>query len=587
MSRKIPVESIFAFLSSLALGLIVNVLPVNTALSQEIDIKSLLTGGAKIDIENDPDEMRRLQSAAMVNQNAEFGRWGHLKDKYSTWVNHSNRLIPMYTFGLQLDALRQEGSAYTSGDSLAKLYGVVPEATVNSEAEHFDQTDIYRLQVAVAQAGYKHIIVMVFDGMDWQTTQAAAAYKNGKVLYQEGRGKGLAFQDYRGVKTDFGLVCTSAKLSAAKTDVNSQTVLSANDQSTGGYDINLGGANPWSERGDHNYLMGLDRKVPHTVTDSAASASSLFSGIKTYNGSINYSADGKKKLSIARQLQRDHGFRVGAVTSVPISHATIAGAYANNVTRKDYQDITRDLLGLPSSSHRRDPLPGMDVLIGGGWGEEAEQDKYQGDNYLAGNKYLHDEDLKRLDVAGGGDYVVAQRQSGVAGRKGLLAAANKAAEQDKRLLGFYGVGAGHLPFQTADGQFDPTIDAKGTEEYSADDVAENPTLADMTDAALTVLEDSPNGFWLLVEAGDVDWANHANNIDSSIGAVLSGEAAFNRIVKWVESKDAWGETALIVTADHGHYFVMQDPEVIANAGRINQFKADQPTGETRKEVPPK
>ncbi|MGB7346883.1 MAG: alkaline phosphatase [Pirellulaceae bacterium] len=551
-------------IAGLLTGLIV-IFANDRLFAQQIDIKSLITGGADIDIENDPDEMRRLQSAAMVKQKAGFGRWGHIKDKYSTWVNHSNRLIPVYTFGVDMDALRDEGSAYRDAASLKKIYGVVPEGTVNPDAAYYDQTDIYRLQLAAADAGYKNIIVMVFDGMDWQTTRAAAIYKNSAVQYEEGRGTGLAFQDYAGVKTDFALVGTSARLADAKTDVNAQAVLSADEDSTGGYDVKLGGVNPWSERGEHDYLIGLDRERPHTVTDSASSATSLFSGIKTFNGSINFAVDGNKKVSVARRLQRDKGFHVGVVTSVPVSHATIGGAYANNVTRKDYQDIARDLLGQPSSSHRRDPLPGLDVLIGGGWGEEKEQDSYQGDNYLAGNPYLHAEDIKRSDVENGGRYVIAQRSKGKSGSETLLSAAKSAAQKDQRLLGFYGVGGGHLPFQTADGGFNPTVDAQGTEVYTPADVSENPTLADMTEAALTVLEKSDKGFWLLVEAGDVDWANHANNIDNSIGAVLSGEAAFKKIVNWVETNNAWNETALIVTADHGHYLVLQELQEIANA----------------------
>ena len=42
----------------------------------------------------------------------------------------------------------------------------------------------------------------------------------------------------------------------------------------------------------------------------------------------------------------------------------------------------------------------------------------------------------------------------------------------------------------------------------------------MTEAAISVLEQNERGFWLMVEAGDVDWANHNNNIDDSIGAVF-------------------------------------------------------------------
>jgi alkaline phosphatase len=84
----------------------------------------------------------------------------------------------------------------------------------------------------------------------------------------------------------------------------------------------------------------------------------------------------------------------------------------------------------------------------------------------------------------------------------------------------------------------------------------------MTEAALTVLEKNPKGFWLMVEAGEVDWANHDNNLDNSIGAVKSGAAAFDVIVDWVEKHDAWGETAVIVTADHGHYLFLTQPEAL-------------------------
>ena len=85
----------------------------------------------------------------------------------------------------------------------------------------------------------------------------------------------------------------------------------------------------------------------------------------------------------------------------------------------------------------------------------------------------------------------------------------------------------------------------------------------MAVAALETLAHDPEGFWLMVEAGDVDWANHANNIDSSIGAVLSGDNAVKAVFDWIESRQAWDKTAVIVTADHGHYFNLVDPTAIA------------------------
>lgn len=511
------------------------------------------------------DPLREMQSEAVEKARAEWGYWGTQPDRYGTWTNHSNRMVPVYTFGITLDSLRAEGSVYGDRQRLKELYGRVPEGTHNPTATYFDQTDVYRLQQQAADAGYRNVVLMVFDGMDWQTTRTAATYEAGRVAYQRGRGTGLSFQDYRGAETDFGLVVSSPRLAGVKKDVDAQTVLSGDRQATGGYDVARGGRDPWHEPTRTGYLTGRDRERPHTVTDSAASATSMTSGIKTYNGAINVDVRGEQVEPIARRLQRDASKAIGIVTSVPISHATPAAAYANNVSRNDYQDLTRDLLGLPSSAHRRQPLRGVDVLIGSGWGVEKEQDARQGNNYQPGNRYLHEGDLRRSDRRHGGRYVVAQRQAGRAGRDVLLSAAEQAAEDGDRLLGFFGTSDGHLPYQTADGQFNPTYDIKGIERYSEADVEENPTLAEMTEAALRVLERSEEGFWLLIEAGDVDWANHANNIDSSVGAVRSGAAAFDALTRWLEREEAWDETAVIVTSDHGHFFVLSDPEQIAAA----------------------
>ena len=87
----------------------------------------------------------------------------------------------------------------------------------------------------------------------------------------------------------------------------------------------------------------------------------------------------------------------------------------------------------------------------------------------------------------------------------------------------------------------------------------------MTAAAITVLSRNPKGFWLMMEAGDVDWANHDNNIDNSIGAVLSGDAAVKTITDWVDRHSNWNESLLIVTADHGHYLVLEKPELLVES----------------------
>ena len=70
----------------------------------------------------------------------------------------------------------------------------------------------------------------------------------------------------------------------------------------------------------------------------------------------------------------------------------------------------------------------------------------------------------------------------------------------------------------------------------------------------------------MIEAGDVDWANHGNNIDNAIGAVLSGEEAFTVVTDWAEKNDRWKDTVIVLTADHGHYFNLRKPEALVKKG---------------------
>jgi len=520
------------------------------------------------------DRAREMQAAAERAGQADWGHWGDRPGLYAAWSNHSNRLIPVYTFGLSLESVKDTKSVYRDAEGLERLYGRLPEGTLNSRADYFDQTDIHRLQLAAVAAGKKRVILVVFDGLDWTTTRVAAIAATGSVGYDAGRGHGLFFQDYAGAPTDYGFCVTSPANDGTTFDVDAQAVLTPGGKTGGGYDSGLGGATPWDTRADLTYLIGRHRSRPHAVTDSAASATSLCTGRKTYNDAINVDTEGQPIEPIAVALQRQ-GWGVGVVTSVPVSHATPACAYAANVSRDDYQDIARDQLGEPSVSRRR-PLPGLDVLIGCGFGVDAADDAGQGRNFERGNKYVAASTLRMIDAAAGGRYRVAMRTPGRPGAEVLHEAAKDAIAKHLRLFGFFGAAEGHLPFSTADHDHAPVVVPEsertkreglaakygGPIRYTPADIAENPTLADMTRAALAVLE-TRDRFWLLVEAGDVDWACHGNNIDNCIGAVHDGDAAFRAVVEWVEARDAWDDTAVIVTSDHGHLFVLTDPAAFA------------------------
>lgn len=509
------------------------------------------------------DLVADLQAAAVKSNRAEWGYWGTDPAKYTTWKTHTNRLIPIYTFGIGLSEHTGENSVYRSAERLQKLFGYLPERTVKQDANYMDQTDVYRLQKEAIASGKKRVVLFVFDGMDWQTTQAAAIAKTGSVTYTEGRGSGLAFQDYANVATDFGSMVTSPHNNGTSTNVDRQIVTSVGGKTRGGYDATLCGDTPWSTAPDIKYPIGQSDVQKHAYTDSASSATSMTAGIKTYNSAINVDFSGREVLPIAREIQTE-GFAVGVVTSVPVSHATPACGYANNVNRNDYQDLTRDMLGQPSIFHPGG-LSGLDVLVGGGWGESKDRDGGQGKNFVSGNRYLAPEDLEAISIANGGKYVVAERTKGKRGAEVLEQAVGDAIAGQHRLFGFFGVGGGHLPFQTADGGFNPVDSTDGKAEvYTENDLNENVTLAEMALAAIRVLNAKSDHWWLMVEAGDVDWANHSNNIDNSIGAVLSGDEAFRSVTEWIEQNGGWEDTAVIVTADHGHYFVLNQPEALVD-----------------------
>ena len=503
------------------------------------------------------DTIRSLQFQAIETGKATWGHWGDTKKDYIDWATHSNRLVPVYSFGLKLDSVQGKNSVYRSEEKLEELYGFLPEQTLNPTAKYFDQTDICKLnRAAFQQATKKNIILLVFDGMDWDTAHAAAVYRNKSERSIRGWDTGLAFLDYdKATVSDRGYCVTAPHNSDTTVDVTRQVLKVQGTERLGGYCPEYGGQTAWSMPPSASYLKGDWKGLQHPWTDSAASATSLNTGAKTFNGSINIAPDGSQYVPLAREMQAE-GFSVGIVTSVPISHATPACVYANNVTRHDYQDITRDLLGLPSTNHRK-PLPGVDVLLGCGWGEMMKDDRAkQGNNYEPGRKYIANSDWKALKA--GDKYLVAERTKGRDGTDVLNEAAAQAIKNNQRLFGFFGVKRGRLPYQTADGNYNPTRGSAEVDRYSKADISENPTLAEMTSAALRVLETNDRGFYLMVEAGDVDKANHQNNIDNAIGAVFSGDDAFKVIVEWVEKNSNWDETQLIVTADHGHLFFMDD-----------------------------
>jgi alkaline phosphatase len=516
-------------------------------------------------------------------------------DVFSNHASHSNRMVPVYTFGRKIDlgSVMGENSRYRDAEKLKAIYGYLPENTLNPRATYADQSDLYRVQKEAVARGAKHVFIVWFDGLDWPTTQAAAIARSGQV-YTEGKGSGLLFQDYTADGTaQYGFVVTSPTYAFSIQDVDKQLVTIPPNSMRGGYDPEIAGPNPWTPgplgARAPGYFKGqsasaTDRegvkkagRVLHAYTDSSQSAAEMISGVKSYNSGLNIADDSRLVTTLFHELQAQ-GWKTGVVTSVPFCHASPGAMYAQNVERDDYQDISRCLLGLPGviqQSRQAPLLPGLDVVMGTGFGipTAASSLKVQGANAVAGRLVLTDADRAAIDVVNGGKYVCVETAIGINGGHSLKRAAATAAREGHRLFGLFGTPElDHLPYQTADGGYNPAPNPgrggkpAAAETYSQEVLDSQPTLTQMTEAALTVLGSRPDQpFILFVEAGDVDFALHANNLDNAIGSVYSGEEAIRTVIDWVEKNSNWDDSILLVSSDHGHYLVLDDPQALAGA----------------------
>src|SRR5690554_2630445 len=76
-----------------------------------------------------------------------------------------------------------------------------------------------------------------------------------------------------------------------------------------------------------------------------------------------------------------------------------------------------------------------------------------------------------------------------------------------------------------------------------------PSIAEMTTKALEILSEKENGFFLMVEGSQVDWAAHANDAATMINEYLAFDEAVGKVIEFAK-KD--GNTAVVILADHGN-----------------------------------
>lgn len=88
----------------------------------------------------------------------------------------------------------------------------------------------------------------------------------------------------------------------------------------------------------------------------------------------------------------------------------------------------------------------------------------------------------------------------------------------------------------------------GTEiPFETDGVGGLPHLSQMAERALRILDNDPDGFFLMIEGGKIDWACHDNHLPRAIGEVIEFERAVRVVLNWAKGRE---DTLIIVTADH-------------------------------------
>ncbi len=99
----------------------------------------------------------------------------------------------------------------------------------------------------------------------------------------------------------------------------------------------------------------MDVREVSCYTDSAAAATAMACGVKTYNGAIGVDINGNA-VPNALELAEQKGKATGVVTSVEWTHATPAGFVAHNVSRNNYAAIGKEMVNVSAA----------DVVMGAG-----------------------------------------------------------------------------------------------------------------------------------------------------------------------------------------------------------------------------
>lgn len=265
--------------------------------------------------------------------------------------------------------------------------------------------------------------------------------------------------------------------------------------------------------------VGLSRThAPGMLTvDSACSATHLAAGVHAPSEVIGIGMDGNPVDTILTAAARS-GRATGLVTDTRITHATPAAFAAHVAHRSQESEIAEHLI-----DHR------VDVLLSGG-----------AQYFFAPSSIPEDEEEAR--ALSDGAFVVTSRRENdrclirEAREAGYSIAFDRhamAAHTEGPLLGLF-----------ADRSM---VDAITDRQDRDNPERTYPSLREMTITSLEVLDQNPNGFFVMIEGGQIDWAAHDNDAGRLLHEMIRFDEAIDAVLEWAEGRD---DTVIVITADH-------------------------------------
>lgn len=233
------------------------------------------------------------------------------------------------------------------------------------------------------------------------------------------------------------------------------------------------------------------------ITDSAAAGTAMATGVKTNNGVVSFTSEGNQAETIL-EASENEGKSTGLVATSTITHATPA-VFASHVdSRKKEDEIAKQMI-------END----VDVLLGGG------------KEYFASKADGGKQDTDLIEEAEELGYEFIET------RDELLEVENIDIDGDDKVLGLF-----------SDQALAPELHRAETEQ---------PSLAEMTEISIDLLSQDKDGFFLMVEGSQIDWAGHANDPVWAMKDVEAFEEAVEVALNFAEED---GKTLVVVAGDH-------------------------------------